>query len=162
MLVEDESIMFEELLAYKHSTHVEVADRILNDLIAQARESSNSVLEVAAEVLENWDRTTDANSTGGIIIHPRFEQYTQHSGFDIFAVEFDINNPFSTPSGLSDPIAAIATLPTVAEQIQNVYTCLLSRSKAMGGRRYQNTATSATTIRPPTVPPISPLMKPSR
>jgi len=124
MLVEDESITFEELLAYKHSTHVETADRVLDDLIAQARESSNATLEAAAEVLENWDRTTDADSRGALLFTRWFERYTQRSGFDIFAVDFDINNPFSTPSGLSDPITAVATLRTVADQMLSVYGTL--------------------------------------
>ncbi len=124
MLVEDESITFEELLAYKHSTHVEAADHVLDDLIAQARESSNATLEAAAEVLENWDRTTDANSTGALLFTRWFERYTQRSGFDIFAVDFDINNPFSTPSGLSDPITAVATLRTVADHMLSVYGTL--------------------------------------
>jgi acyl-homoserine-lactone acylase len=124
MLAEDESITFEELLAYKHSTHVEVADHVLDDLVAAARESDAKVVRDAAEVLANWDRTTDAESRGAILFLRWFDTYREGAGFDIFAVPFDINDPFNTPSGLNDPASAVAVLQSVAEHVKLDYGAL--------------------------------------
>jgi acyl-homoserine-lactone acylase len=53
MISEDKSITYEELLAYKHSTRMELADALLPDLLKAG--SSND----AARVLAQWDRQTE-------------------------------------------------------------------------------------------------------
>jgi acyl-homoserine-lactone acylase len=124
MLADDESITFDELLAYKHSTHVEAADRLVDDLVAAARESSDELVQEAADVLANWNRNTDADSRGAVLFIFWFESYTGQQGFDIFSVPFDINDPFNTPSGLSDPAGAVVFLREVAAHVQREYGAL--------------------------------------
>jgi acyl-homoserine-lactone acylase len=66
MLLEDEKISFDELMPYKHSTQVELASRLLDDLIPAARQGSAQARR-AAEVLATWDRKVDADSRGAVL-----------------------------------------------------------------------------------------------
>lgn len=122
MLYEDDSITFDELLAYKQSTKAELADDLLDDLIAAAREtaetSENERLSQAADILEQWDRTTDADSVGAALFTLWVIDYVMPTGIKIYAVPWDINDPFDTPSGLADPDAAVASLLRVANQLE--------------------------------------------
>ncbi|NUQ04841.1 MAG: acylase [Anaerolineae bacterium] len=124
MVAEDDSITYEELLAYKHSTHVEAADHVLPALIEAARAADSELAHQAAEALAAWDGNTDAESRGAILFIQWFETYASQSGFDLFAVPFDIADPFNSPSGLSDPAAAVAVLEQAAEQVQSAYGAL--------------------------------------
>lgn len=55
MLLEDEKISFDKLIQYKHSTQVELAHRLLDDLIPAARQGSEQARR-AAEVLATAER----------------------------------------------------------------------------------------------------------
>jgi acyl-homoserine-lactone acylase len=124
MLLQDDSITFDELLEYKHSTYVEVTDHLLDDLIEAARESDSEIVQEAAEVLASWDRTTDAESGGAILFLFWFEAYLQQAGFDIFNVPFDLSDVYGLPATLSDPEGAVMVLEAVAEQVQAHYGTL--------------------------------------
>ncbi|MCB9455302.1 MAG: acylase [Anaerolineaceae bacterium] len=124
MLAEDDSVTYDELIAYKHSTHVESADHVLSDLIAAAQASDSDLAKQAADVLAAWDGNTNADSQGAVLFILWFESYAQQTGFDMFATPFDINDPFNTPSGLSDPAGAVAALEVVAAQVQENYGTL--------------------------------------
>ncbi len=114
MLSEDESITFDEMVRYKHSTHMELADRILDDLIPAVRKYGNDSAKQAADVLEAWDRRADANSKGAVL----FSAWIQEAGLDLFAIPWDENNPLSTPDGLADPENAVSALETAASNMK--------------------------------------------
>lgn len=120
MLYEDDSITFDELLAYKHSTKAELADDLLDDLIAAARAHESERLHRAAELLENWDRTTDADSVGAALFTLWVIDYVMPRGIAITSVQWDINDPFDTPNGLSDPDGAVESLLKVANQLEGL------------------------------------------
>jgi acyl-homoserine-lactone acylase len=61
LMAEDDSITFDELIQYKHSTRMELADRLLDELIPLAK-SKGALLADAAAVLERWDRLAEADS----------------------------------------------------------------------------------------------------
>ncbi|MEX0908747.1 MAG: penicillin acylase family protein, partial [Gemmatimonadaceae bacterium] len=52
MLDSDPSITYDELLRYKHSTRMELADRVLDDLLPAVAASGSSAAKDAAAVLE--------------------------------------------------------------------------------------------------------------
>ncbi|BAZ11510.1 peptidase S45, penicillin amidase [Calothrix sp. NIES-4071] len=118
MLSEDEKISFDEMILYKHSTRMELADRILDDLIPAARKYGNEVAQRAATVLETWDRQANADSQGAVL-------------FANWAVELDFNKAFSkpwierlpriTPDGLANPKGAVALLETAAAKVEKAY-----------------------------------------
>ncbi len=116
MLHEDSSVSFEELLAYKHSTRLELADRLLDELIAAAEDQGSASAKAAAAVLKSWDRRTDNGSRGALL----FENFAQKlmgptlADRKIFAVAPDWRQPLTTPRGLKDPTAAVALLESAA------------------------------------------------
>lgn len=120
MLQEDEYISFEELIAYKHSTRMELADRILDELILAAKKREDPQINQAVAILETWDRQADADSRGALL----FSTWVQKTGFNMFANTWDPENPLSTPNGLTDPEGAVDALVEAAQEVLSLYGSL--------------------------------------
>ena len=61
MLSENPKWTYDQFITNKLSTHSEMADRILPDLIAAAREFGTDRAKQAADVLEKWDRNNETH-----------------------------------------------------------------------------------------------------
>ena len=121
MVAEDDKISYEQLIAKKHSTRMELADRVLPDLLKAA----NGATE-AARVLEKWDRLTDADSRGAVLFQLWVDRYFSGPG-GIAArlrVKFDPLHPNESAYGLNDPASALAALAAAAEECQKLYGAL--------------------------------------
>ncbi len=122
MLDEDDSISFEEMIRYKHSTRMELADRILDDLILAARNSASEKAKRAAEVLAKWDRSADAGSRGAVLFQAfRTELIRQIGGAKMFALPWNETDPRNTPKGLADVSGAITALEKAVDQVESDY-----------------------------------------
>jgi len=118
MLMNDESITFEEMISYKHSTRMELAERLLDDLILVARQQGQGLGQEAAEVLEAWDKQAQADSRGGVL----FAFWAEEMDFEsMFAQPWLEDLPLTTPDGLADPAKAVATLEMVAAEMKKTY-----------------------------------------
>lgn len=118
MLFEDDKISFDEMVAYKHSTLMELADRILDDLISAAQEQGSELVKNAANVLATWDKQANADSKGAVL----FATWAQQIDLDTaFRIPWSENKPLTTPDGLANPQAAIAQLEAAASQVQKTY-----------------------------------------
>jgi acyl-homoserine-lactone acylase len=126
MLFEDESVTFEEMVAYKHSTRMEMADRLLDDLIPLARERGDEVARGAADVLEAWDRAADVDSRGAVLFVAWVQELARMSRgvSGMFAQGWSPESPRTSPDGLGDPEAAVAALETAAQQVAEEYGAL--------------------------------------
>ena len=125
MLMEDASITFEELIQYKHSTRMELADRLLDDLLPAARKSTRDRVRRAAQVLGSWDRNADAKSQGAVLFEAFVQEWNRsHSGSEIFARSWSEDFPLETPDGLADPAAALEALETAARRVETDYGAL--------------------------------------
>ena len=122
MLMEDDRIDFEDLVRYKHSTRMEVADRLLDELLPAARALGGDVARRAAEVLKAWDRTADADSRGGVLF-VSFYDAARRSG-RLFDLSWDPEAPMSTPDGLAEPERAVAILERVASELEAAHGSL--------------------------------------
>jgi len=125
MLMGDESITFEELIRYKHSTRMELADRLLDDLLRAAQRGTSDQVRRAAGVLSSWDRNADADSQGAVL----FEAFVQElnrsrSRSDVFVRSWSEDAPLETPDGLADPAAALEALETAAQRVESDYGAL--------------------------------------
>lgn len=121
MLMADEKISFEEMIEYKHSTHMELADRLLDDLIVATQQQDNKLARRAADVLAVWDRKADADSRGAVL----FAAWVQEMGSSIsFAIPWNEDLPMTTPDGLADPAAAVTALGAAATKIEAAYGAL--------------------------------------
>lgn len=118
MLAEDDKISFDEMIAYKHSTRMEMADRLLDDLIPAARKYGKDLGQKAASVLETWDRQANADSRGAVL----FAFWVQKLDLDkTFSQPWSENSPRTTPDGLANPESAVTTLEAVAAEIEKTY-----------------------------------------
>jgi len=121
MLAEDETISFEELVADKHSTRMELADRVLDDLIGAARQQGGELVEQAANVLQNWDRQANADSQGAVL----FAFWNRQVDRDqLFATGWSEDRPRTTPDHLADPVQAVKALKAAATQVKETYGAL--------------------------------------
>ncbi|NJN12831.1 MAG: acylase [Richelia sp. RM1_1_1] len=118
MLDEDKKITFNEMVKYKHSTRMEFADRILDDLIPAARKYGSKLGQRAVNVLEKWDRQANASSKGAVL----FAAWAEELDFDqAFSKPWSQDAPRTTPDGLANPQDAVKLLETVAAKVEKAY-----------------------------------------
>ncbi|MDE2667740.1 MAG: acylase [Acidobacteriota bacterium] len=110
MLKQDPKISFQSLSRYKHSTRMEMADRILDELTAAVSPRSSDLARQAARVLKGWDRQAEAESRGAVL----FAEWVRNAGAGIFATPWQVREPLTTPKGLAQPAAAVAALERAA------------------------------------------------
>ena len=118
MLDEDESITFNELVEYKFSTRMELADRLLDDLLDAASTAQDQELKNAVRVLKNWDRTADNDSRGSVL----FKTWVDDMNFpDDFALQWKERSPTQLPEGLKDPTMAVHRLFGAAKEVKEKF-----------------------------------------
>jgi len=125
MQLADSSVTFDELVQYKHSTHMALADRILDDLLAAARSRGDADARRAADVLEKWDRAADSSSRGAVLFVGFVQKWVEASkGRSPFARPWRLDSALSTPAGLADPSAATAALSAAARETEKAHGAL--------------------------------------
>ncbi len=122
MLAADSSVTFDELIEYKHSTRMELADRFLDELLALARKSGSAASKRAADVLEKWDRQADADSRGAVLFSQFVQQWFQQR--DIFAAPWRLDSAITTPHGIARPQVALAALDRAVAAMEKTYGAL--------------------------------------
>lgn len=121
MLMEKSKISFEEMIADKFSSRMELADRILDDLIPAARRVGGELAPQAADVLEAWDRKADAHSRGAVLFALWARSMPDGNWF---ATPWNENSPLTTPEGLANPEDAVKVLETAATTVKLLYGAL--------------------------------------
>ena len=120
MIKGSQSVTFEQLAGFKHSTTMEAADRFLDDLLRAVEEVPEPKAQIAAEVLKKWDKKTDPGSRGSVLFATWWNMITNK----LFAVPWSIDNPNNTPDGINDPKKAVDLLVTAAIEIEQKYGAL--------------------------------------
>ncbi|BAY97570.1 peptidase S45, penicillin amidase [Tolypothrix tenuis PCC 7101] len=118
MLAEDDQISFAEMIQYKHSTNMELAERILDDLIPVAQKSGNQLTRRAADILAAWDRNADADSRGAVLFSLWWQEMSKG---EIFSIPWSEKSPRTTPDGLKDPESAAKALQIAATKVEKAY-----------------------------------------
>ncbi|GAB4407077.1 MAG: acylase [Microscillaceae bacterium] len=114
MVQEDPSISFEELIDYKHSTRMEMADRLLDDLFLAIEAHGGEAAREAKAVLEKWDRQANAESRGAWLFYVwanRFKPWLASN----YAQKWSLEQALSTPDGLANPKEAVTLLEQVVQ-----------------------------------------------
>lgn len=115
LLTETPKITYQQMLANKLSTRVEIADAVLPDLLKAAGDTE------AARVLAAWDRLTETTSRGAVLFKMFADRYRME---DHLRVKFDPQHPVDSAYGLADPAAAVAALNEAAEECRKTYGSL--------------------------------------
>lgn len=124
----------DDVLQGKMSTHMELAARLLPDLIAAAKVSGNAMAIAAANVLETWDGNSDAGSRGAALFERWYRIYTadpttpksstldfEGGVYPAFRINWSPSQPLTTPQGLADAPSAIPALVLAAQQLQQQF-----------------------------------------
>ena len=121
MITEDQKVTYEQLIAKKHSTRMELADKVLPDLLKAAGGRTE-----AARVLEKWDHLADTDSRGAVLFELWVQEYLNKNGgiAPKLRVPFDFARPLDSAYGLKDPAAALAALDTAAAECLKRYGAL--------------------------------------
>jgi acyl-homoserine-lactone acylase len=112
LLTESSKITYQQMMANKLSTRMEMADAILPDLLKAMPNSE------AKTVLEQWDRSTEIYSVGAVLFKMFLDKYRAE---DHLRVKFDPQHPLESAYGLADPAAAVAALQAAAEECRKTY-----------------------------------------
>ena len=122
LLQSSSRISYDELLRDLHSTRMELADRLLDDLLPLARASASEPARRAAEVLARWDRSAEADSRGAVLFTEWWAEYGRRMGAaSRFATPWSEQRPLDTPDGLADGAVAVAALDAAAATVQRLY-----------------------------------------
>ena len=118
LLDADSSITWNEFLAYKNSTRMLLADRLLDDLLPAAKASPLENIRAAASILESWDRNADSSSKGAVLFTRWWSEYTsRRRGQRVYATPWSEQAPRVTPDGLADTAVAVAALGAAADSV---------------------------------------------
>jgi acyl-homoserine-lactone acylase len=123
MLAEDTPMTFEKLMEDKHSTRMELADRIVDELVAAARGRGGARLLKAADTLAKWDRSADQESRGAVLF-TEFIRRSLQLGNRTFATGWSEASPRDTPKGLADPAKVAALLDETAAEVEKRFGSL--------------------------------------
>ena len=126
LLHEASRMTLDGLAAYKYSTRLALADRILDDLLAAVEKHGTDLAKQAAQVLAGWDRSAEIESRGAILFEAFAFKFMGPAltGRQNFAVAQDAAEPFTTPRGFKDPAAAAQMLDAAAKEVVARYGAL--------------------------------------
>ena len=117
MIKNNPSVTFDQLVDYKLNTGMEVADRFLDDLLSAVEQFPVPESIEAAKVLKAWDRKTDAGSKGAVL----FAAWWSEVRNDMFEIQWNKENPVTTPAGLKEKQKAVEILVKAAKAVKGKY-----------------------------------------
>ncbi len=121
LITEGRKISYEQLIARKHSTRMELADKVLPDLLQAAAGTE------AGNVLAKWDRLTDVDSRGAVLFQMFVDRYFSAANGGMASklrVAYDPARPLDSAYGLADPASAAAALSAAADECRKLYGAL--------------------------------------
>lgn len=119
MLDENDRLTLEKLIELKHSTRMELADRILDDLERAVQTRGGAEARTAMQVLSQWDRSADAESRGAVLFEEFTRELSRRAGRKgPFAAAWNEREARTTPDGLADPAMAAAALEAAAAAVR--------------------------------------------
>lgn len=123
MLAEAPRMTLDRMIELKHSTRMQAADHLVQDVVAAARAIGDPDARAAADVLERWDRTADADSRGGVLFQAFYRELARQrwpTGSP-FEVQWTPRAPLTTPDGLADPRLTVGVLSRAAQQVRGAH-----------------------------------------
>jgi acyl-homoserine-lactone acylase len=126
MMTEEAKISYEQMINYKLSTRMELADSVLPELLKAADGSTDAAVKEASGVLAKWDRMTNTDSRGAVLFKLFSDKYFGANG-DInrgLRVKVDSNHVLDSAYGIADPQKALTALVEAAEECRKTYGSL--------------------------------------
>lgn len=125
LLQSDSSVSWQEFVHDARDTRMELADRLLDDLLPLARASSSDEARRAAEAFSHWDRAANADSRGAVLFVQWWNDYGRSLGArSRYEEPWSAQRPLTTPDGLADSAAALVALESAAATVMKKYGAL--------------------------------------
>ncbi len=121
LLLDKNKLSLNQLINKSFSTQLELADRTLPLLIPAAKLLANPIGIEAAQVLEQWDHQTNADSRGAVLFMLWALTLDPQR---MFSRPWNPEDPLNTPAGLADLNTSLAVLEGVAAQMKLLYGAL--------------------------------------
>ena len=121
LITQDKPTTYDQFVTNLHSTRMELADKVLPDLLKAAPADSE-----AAKILEKWDHQTETDSRGAVLFQAFADKYFKgQNGIETrLRVKYDPAHPLESAYGLKDPAAALAALESAATEVRATYGSL--------------------------------------
>lgn len=123
MMADPAKISFDDFVKAKLNTHVLMADRVMDDLIAAASSDQDPEVQQAVALLKGWNRQNDADSKAALL----FEVWASKFAGPNFAndanyrVRWSADAPIDTPTGVKDPAQAVTMLRAAIADTKRMY-----------------------------------------
>jgi acyl-homoserine-lactone acylase len=114
LVLGDNSISFAELTDYADDTTMELAVRILPQLVDRLAASDDERAQRAAEVLGNWDGSADADSRGAVL----FISWINSLRSPLFADAWDAAEPLATPGTLAATDGIVSSVAATVDAME--------------------------------------------
>jgi acyl-homoserine-lactone acylase len=129
LLTTRQTLSLEEMIHDKYAADVELAEHVLDDLVAAALADTRATVRRAGAVLAAWDRRADIESRGAVLFAYWAEamDYSQSRGTPpeaLWKTAWTQAEPSTTPRGLANPAGAATVLATIAAKVEAVYGAL--------------------------------------
>jgi acyl-homoserine-lactone acylase len=124
LLAENADLTLDRLVEFQHSTRMELADAILDDLLTAVAQTGDTDAKNAAAVLANWDRQAQATSTGTLLFIfwvQAMESPDLERSYGLFRTPWNPNDPLTMPTGIADPQKAVLALSAAAGRMQTLF-----------------------------------------
>jgi acyl-homoserine-lactone acylase len=123
LLTQTPKLSFDDFVARKLTTRSLMADRMLPDLLAAAKDSNDPDVQAAVAVLSAWDHQDNADSRGALLFETWALLFSpvNFTSQANYAVKWTLDDPISTPRGLKDPAAAVAMLKQAVARTKALY-----------------------------------------
>ena len=122
MITQDKLISYDQMVADKHSTRMELADAVLPDLLKAAASSSDPDVMAAAALLGKWNHEANADSRGAVLFQLFYEDYfAGHAMNPLLRVPWNPAAPLDSFYGLANPGEAVKHLASAAQTCRKLY-----------------------------------------
>jgi len=123
LMADPPKISYEDFIARKLSTHVLMADRVLDELVAAASADPDPEVQKAVELFKAWNRQDDADSRAALLFETWARKFSgpNFQSDANFKVRWSPDKPIDTPSGLKDPAQAVAMLKDAIAETKSLY-----------------------------------------
>lgn len=126
LLSQTPKLSFDDFVARKLTTRSLMADRMLPDLLAAAKDSTDPDVQAAVAVLSAWDHQDNAESRGALLFETWAGLFSpaNFTSQANYAVKWTLNDPLETPRGLKDPAAAVVMLKQAVAKTKQLYVAI--------------------------------------
>jgi len=123
LMADPAKIPYDDFVARKLSTHVLMADRVLDELIAAAAADPDPEVQQAVALFRGWNRQDDADSRAALLFETWAKQFAgpNFQSDANFRVRWSPDDPIQTPAGLKDPAQAVAMLKSAIAETKRLY-----------------------------------------